>query len=142
MINQKAQISLEAIILIGVLILGVIILTITVVNTSESNISRADDLDSQKDSIFNDDNFEEYNPDLDSISDNLCVLELSSSLSNEGTVNGAGSFKCGSLVNISAIPNDGHTFDNWKTSSGNVFSNYSNFSFILSQDLSLIANFN
>lgn len=60
--------------------------------------------------------------------------------SGGGIVVGAGTFPCGSEVEVEAIPSDGYSFINW-TENGTEVSNTNSYSFILEEDRNLVANF-
>lgn len=57
-----------------------------------------------------------------------------------GTVSGDGSFKSNSTVNVSATPNTGFVFVNW-TEFGAAVSTQANYTFILTDNRTLVANF-
>ncbi len=57
-----------------------------------------------------------------------------------GTVTGAGTFEEGALVTVTAIANDGYSFTNW-TENGVVVSTSSTYSFTVTSDRALVANF-
>jgi uncharacterized repeat protein (TIGR02543 family) len=67
-------------------------------------------------------------------------VNLSSSPLLGGIPTGGGSFDSGSSVTISANPNVGYTFSNW-TEGINVVSSSANFTFIISANRTLVANF-
>lgn len=64
----------------------------------------------------------------------------SSSPTAGGSVSGAGTFAYGSSVTVTATPNTGYTFVNW-TQSGIVQSASASYSFTLSSNRTLVANF-
>jgi hypothetical protein len=57
-----------------------------------------------------------------------------------GTTNGGGTFSYGSTVTVNATPNTGYIFSNWKEN-GNVVSTNSSYSFTISANRNLVANF-
>ena len=57
-----------------------------------------------------------------------------------GTVSGGGTFNSGATCTLTATPTEGYTFVNW-TENGNVISSNSTFSFNVSGDRNLVANF-
>jgi hypothetical protein len=57
-----------------------------------------------------------------------------------GTVSGLGSFTTGTMVVLNATANSGYTFSNW-TANGMIASTASKYSFILTNDCSVAANF-
>ena len=67
---------------------------------------------------------------------NLSILPL-----NSGTVTGAGPYNTGANVTISATPFAGFEFVNW-TEGGLSVSTLDNYTFVLSTDRTLVANFN
>ena len=60
--------------------------------------------------------------------------------SNGGTVSGGGTFNADATCTLTATPTEGYTFINW-TENGNVISANSTFSFIVSSNRNLVANF-
>jgi hypothetical protein len=70
------------------------------------------------------------------------IPEVTLSVSPEagGTLTGAGTFADGSLVTVSAIPNDGFTFTNW-TVGETVVSTSSSYQFEMDGNTELLANF-
>jgi hypothetical protein len=57
-----------------------------------------------------------------------------------GLTSGSGTFNSGTIVNLNASPNTGYYFLNW-TEGGNIVSVNSNYTFALSNDRNLVANF-
>ncbi|MBR6930461.1 MAG: M6 family metalloprotease domain-containing protein [Bacteroidales bacterium] len=57
-----------------------------------------------------------------------------------GTVSGGGTFNSGATCTLTATPSEGYAFVNW-TENGNVISTNSSFSFNVSGDRNLVANF-
>src|SRR5205807_1285356 len=68
------------------------------------------------------------------------TITLNASPSAGGTVSGAGTFAAGSSRIVAATANSGYTFTNW-TESGSVVSTSSSYSFTLSGNRTLVANF-
>ena len=69
-----------------------------------------------------------------------CTLTLSSNPSSGGTTTGAGTYICGSVVTVEAIPNFCYTFTNW-TENGNIVSTSESYTFTLNSNRNLVANF-
>lgn len=59
---------------------------------------------------------------------------------NAGFVTGAGSYNASSMVNLQAVPNTGFAFYNW-TENGNVVSTHALYSFVITNNRNLVANF-
>ncbi len=59
---------------------------------------------------------------------------------NAGTITGAGNYKHGDNVTLTATPNEGYKFVNW-TENENVVSTNSQYSFTITNDRNLVANF-
>lgn len=70
----------------------------------------------------------------------LYDVTLTASPTTGGTVSGAGTFLDGSSVTVSAIANTGYEFVNW-TTDGDVKSSDANYTFNITSDVSLTANF-
>ena len=68
------------------------------------------------------------------------TIITSSNPSIGGNTSGGGIFVSGSNVTVSATPNTGYTFINW-TENGTVVSTNANYSFIISSNRNLVANF-
>ena len=68
-------------------------------------------------------------------------ISTSSSPSNGGTTSGGGTYNSGSTATVCASPNSCYTFANW-TENGSVVSSSSCYSFTVSGNRSLVANFN
>lgn len=68
------------------------------------------------------------------------AVSLSSSPLIGGTTNGAGSFNSGASVTVSALANSGYTFTNW-TEGLIIVSTSANYSFIITGNRALVANF-
>lgn len=68
------------------------------------------------------------------------TLDVQASPNEGGTVIGAGVFAYGSTQTVSASPNQGYAFANW-TSNGTIVSTSPDYTFTLTGDFSLVANF-
>ena len=68
------------------------------------------------------------------------TVVLSSNPTLGGSTSGSGTFDGGSNVTVTATPNVGFTFTNW-TEGGNIVSTNANYTFVLSENKTLIANF-
>ncbi len=68
------------------------------------------------------------------------ALALSSSPAAGGTTTGSGSYKAGASVTATALPNPGYSFINW-TNAGVIASTSSSFTFNLTKNQTLVANF-
>ena len=71
---------------------------------------------------------------------NNYVINLSSNPSNGGTVSGGGAFHYGDNCTVTATTNSGFNFINW-TENGNPVSNQPIFTFTVTSDRTLVANF-
>lgn len=71
---------------------------------------------------------------------NNYVISISSSPSNGGTVSGGGAFHYGDNCTVTATTNYGFSFINW-TENGNPVSNQSSYTFTITSDRNLEANF-
>lgn len=70
------------------------------------------------------------------------AVVLSSSPTAGGTTNGEGAYPAGTSVTVTAAQNAGYTFTNWTDKvSGAVLSTSSGYTFVLSSNRSLVANF-
>jgi len=70
------------------------------------------------------------------------AVVLSSSPALGGTTSGSGAFASGSSVTINAAPNAGYTFTNWTDpATGTIVSTSSSYTFVLSANRTLVANF-
>ncbi len=67
-------------------------------------------------------------------------VSLSSNPSNGGTTSGGGTYNSGSSVTVTATPNSGYTFTNW-TENGVQVSTSSSYTFLISSNKTLVANF-
>lgn len=70
----------------------------------------------------------------------MYTVTLISNPTNGGTVTGAGTYNENSSVTVTATPNTGFTFYNW-TKSGAVVSTNPSYTFSVTQDVTLVANF-
>jgi uncharacterized repeat protein (TIGR02543 family) len=68
------------------------------------------------------------------------TITVSASPRDGGTVTGGGSYQQGQSCTVSATPNTGYTFTNW-TENGNVVSTNANYTFTVTGNRSLVANF-
>ena len=68
------------------------------------------------------------------------TITVSASPSAGGTVNGGGTFSSGSSQTVTASANSGYRFTNW-TENGSVVSSAASYTFTLSSNLTLQANF-
>jgi hypothetical protein len=68
------------------------------------------------------------------------TVTLASNPANGGTTSGAGTFNAGTLVNVTATPETGFFFTNW-TEGTNIVSTSSSYSFPITSDRILTANF-
>jgi len=73
-------------------------------------------------------------------SQNAVSISLNASPSMGGTVTGGGNYSYGETVNITAMPNEGFTFNNW-TQNGTVVSAEPIYSFTANSNKTLTANF-
>ncbi|MHB8871903.1 MAG: InlB B-repeat-containing protein, partial [Candidatus Doudnabacteria bacterium] len=67
-------------------------------------------------------------------------VNLSSNPTNGGTTTGGGTYNSGSSVTVTATSNSGYTFTNW-TENGNIVSTSSSYTFTISGNRTLVANF-
>ena len=75
-----------------------------------------------------------------SIASNTYTVTTTASPSNGGTVTGGGTFNQGETCTVSASANSGYSFTNW-TENGNVVSTNANYTFTVTSDRNLVANF-
>lgn len=68
------------------------------------------------------------------------TITVSANPTNGGTVSGGGSFNQGASCTVTASANAGYTFTNW-TEGGNVVSTQSNYTFTVTGNRTLVANF-
>ena len=64
-----------------------------------------------------------------------------SATAENGTVEGAGTYKDNATATLTATPNDGYLFKNWTTKNGAVVSTDNPYSFTVTEDVELVANF-
>ena len=73
---------------------------------------------------------------------NQFSVALTANPNEGGVTDGAGLFPAGSTVQVTAIPNDGYTFNNWTDNVTNaVVSSNATYEFVLTKDTALVANF-
>ncbi len=72
---------------------------------------------------------------------NTYTVSVAANPNNGGTVSGGGSYNYGQACTVIATSTDGYTFLNW-TENGSVVSNDANYSFTVTGNRSLVANFN
>jgi len=70
-----------------------------------------------------------------------CILSLSVNSVEGGKVTGSGTYGKGSSQTVTATPNDGYGFKSWVNNKGTVLSTYQSYSFTLTKDTALTANF-
>ena len=70
----------------------------------------------------------------------LGTITVSASPTEGGTITGGGSYEVGAICTLTATPNEGYTFINWMEN-GTIVSNDSEYSFVVSGDRELVANF-
>jgi hypothetical protein len=68
------------------------------------------------------------------------TISVSANPSDGGTVTGEGNYQQGQQCTVTAIANDGYSFAHW-TENENVISTEANYSFIVNEDRTLVANF-
>ena len=68
------------------------------------------------------------------------TINVSANPTNGGTVTGGGTYNQGQQCTVSATPNPGYTFTNW-TEGGNVVSTNANYTFSVTGNRTLVANF-
>jgi uncharacterized repeat protein (TIGR02543 family) len=68
------------------------------------------------------------------------TIKVSANPTKAGTVSGGGTYNSGSSQTVKAMANDGYTFTNW-TENGNQVSDSTNYSFTLTTNRTLVANF-
>ena len=71
---------------------------------------------------------------------NNYIIAISANPSNGGTVSGGGAFHYGDNCTVTATTNSGFNFINW-TENGNPVSNQTSYTFTITSDRSLVANF-
>jgi hypothetical protein len=70
----------------------------------------------------------------------IYTVTVSANPDEGGTVTGGGTYEEGEPCTVIATPNNGYTFDNW-TEDGNVVSSDTEYTFIVSENRSFVANF-
>ena len=70
----------------------------------------------------------------------LLNVTVSASPADAGTVSGGGEFNFGETCTVTATPADGYTFVSW-TKNGDVVSTEASYSFVVSSNMDLVANF-
>ena len=68
------------------------------------------------------------------------TITVSANPTNGGTVSGGGTYQQGQSCTVSATANNGYTFTNW-TENGNVVSTQANYTFNVTSNRNLVANF-
>ena len=68
------------------------------------------------------------------------TISVSANPTNGGTVTGGGTYQQGQSCTVSASANNGYTFTNW-TENGNVVSTQANYTFTVTGNRTLVANF-
>jgi hypothetical protein len=69
-----------------------------------------------------------------------CRIKVSASPIADGTVTGGGTFTGGTSDTVTATPNSGHTFLHW-TENGSVVSTSESYTFTVSANVTLVADF-
>ncbi|MCR5659884.1 MAG: hypothetical protein K6G25_11250 [Bacteroidales bacterium] len=82
----------------------------------------------------------EFDVDFNTMPASAFTIAANSSPTTGGSVTGAGIFNNGSTCTLTALPNSGYAFTNW-TENGNVVSTNMSYSFTVSSNRSLVANF-
>ena len=72
---------------------------------------------------------------------NVYTITTASSPSSGGTTTGGGSAACGTSVAVTANANFGYAFADWTTEAGGFVNSSSNYTFTVSSDSNLVANF-
>ena len=72
--------------------------------------------------------------------ENTYTVTVSANPSNGGTATGGGTFTHGQSCTVTATANTGYTFTNW-TENGSVVSSDANYTFVVTSNRSLVANF-
>ena len=68
-------------------------------------------------------------------------IDATSANETAGTVNGGGTYGQGDLCSLIATPNPGYTFLSWSDSNGTVISTEAEYSFFVTENRTLVANF-
>ena len=74
------------------------------------------------------------------VSENACLITASVNPEEAGTITGCGAYDASETVALTATANEGYEFVNW-TEDGNVVSEDAEYSFTVTKDRSLVANF-
>ena len=69
------------------------------------------------------------------------TINVSANPSNGGTVTGGGTYQQGEQCTVEATANEGYTFINWTTENGEEASTSARYTFIVTSDRTLVANF-
>ena len=69
------------------------------------------------------------------------TINVSANPSNGGTVTGGGTYQQGDQCTVEATANEGYTFINWTTENGEEASTSARYTFIVTSDRTLVANF-
>lgn len=69
-----------------------------------------------------------------------CTITVSAAPSNGGSITGGGTYALGTNATVTAIPNNGYSFVNW-TENGTIVGSQNPYSFTVSQNRNLVANF-
>ena len=78
--------------------------------------------------------------DITVTANQVYTVTVASNNNNYGTVSGGGQYNYGASCTVSATPADGYMFTNW-TQSGNVVSTEAEYTFTVSSNVNLVANF-
>lgn len=71
---------------------------------------------------------------------NNYTINVSANIAEAGTISGGGEYQDGTSVTVTAIPNEGYKFISW-TEDDEVVSEDSEYTFVVSEDRDLVANF-
>ena len=82
----------------------------------------------------------EFDVDYNGMPTTSFGISVSANPSAGGSVNGAGNYNCGSSCTVTATANSNYTFTNW-TENGNQVSTSATYSFTVTGDRTLVANF-
>ena len=78
--------------------------------------------------------------DITVTANQIYTVTVASGNDDYGTVGGGGQYNYGASCTVTATPADGYMFTNW-TRNGNVVSTSASYTFTVSEDISLVANF-
>ena len=78
--------------------------------------------------------------DITVTANQVYTVTVASGNDDYGTVGGGGQYNYGASCTVTATPADGYMFTNW-TRNGNVVSTSASYTFTVSEDISLVANF-